>query len=223
MAGRVPLRCFVRCSIGALLFCAVPMAPAHAASVATAAPCALDVSSAARDQTVRLTFRQPGDATTAMVMLTRPAGDEGDAPKPGSVPVEKGVAIFSVPKVPLGAYQIAATLEPAPAGAQFCGPLQVQLAPPKGTLLRMFDFQPPVTYAVRTVTLPDPDKPNETRSASVVSMVVRGTGFVTDFPGDNQILVDHQLKPVQWRTEPCPPAQPVEHRSAEPRIVGYVT
>jgi hypothetical protein len=78
----------------AVLVCAGLVAPARA-EVAPAA-CTLNVTSAARDQPVKRTFRSAGDATTATAALTRSTvTDENDPPGPGAVTVEKGVATFT--------------------------------------------------------------------------------------------------------------------------------
>jgi hypothetical protein len=59
--------------------------------------------------------------------------------------VTENVALFTVPRLPLGDYNVSATLElagmPAPSGIN-CGPLVFHITPPAGARLALFDFQP---------------------------------------------------------------------------------
>jgi hypothetical protein len=131
-------------------------------------------------------------------MSHAPAAPE---PTPIRAQVTGGVFTFVVPHLPLGDYSIDVETDPD----NHCR-ARFQITPPPTAQLRLYEFQPSGTYAfTRAKWLSEQGTTAVERDTT--NLQLRGTGFLTDMPSDNRILIDGQEIAVKW-TAPsatCPP------------------
>ena len=200
----------VRCALTALLLLLVPLAAA-----AQTPPCGVVTpQQAARGEQIRVTFAG-GPFNRAHLTF---AGEERarGAREPSSIPeaavaLADGVGSLRVPDtLPLGGYRVEATLfndgaEPtAPAGGTqaTCTDGRLEVVTPATAQLRLFEFQPPGTYEVEPVDFPPAEGETKPTRRDTVRLTLRGTGFLTDIPADNKIIVNGGLIDVDWGA-PC--------------------
>ena len=191
------------------------------AGTAAADQCLLEPASAARGQEVRLKLENAG-VTLARIAV---AGKPGQPPTVVTAEIKNKEATFVVPRLPLGDYTVSATLSAAAAPAETaitCPPLILHVAPPAGSTLQVFEFQPGGTGSFKDLTWKNADDSNVT--TRVANLTIRGSGFITDpdFRDDNHILIDHEPRKVQWITTPCPAPGTNPPENQAPPIKAYL-
>ena len=121
-------------------------------------------------------------------------------PTPIRAQVVGGVFTFVVPQLPLGDYSIDVETDPD----NHCQ-ARFQITPSPTAQLRLYEFQPSGTYAfTRAKWLSEQGTTAVERETT--NLQLRGTGFLTDIPSDNRILIDGQEITVDWSAPTtCPP------------------
>jgi hypothetical protein len=179
---------FVRLAIGLTALFAFPSAPWAAEASCTS----LQPAAAERGATVRVTIANT-QAQRADVRL-KSQFQALVEPTPIQAQAVGGLVTFVVPSLPLGDYLIDVTTDAATDNrcqARF------QITPPSTARLRLYEFQPAGTYDfTRSKWLTERD--GTTVERYTTNLRLRGTGFLTDIPSDNHILIDGHEIAVDW-------------------------
>lgn len=176
-----------------------------AASWGAEASCAsLQPAAAERGATIRVTLANT-QAQRADVRLASHSNAGGNS-TPIQGQVVGGVFTFKVPQLPLGDYLIDVTTDAATDNR--CQ-TPFQITPPPTARLRLYEFQPSGTYDFTRAKWPSEQGTTEVERYTT-NLQLRGTGFITDLPSDNHILIDGKEIAVDWSQAgigegACPP------------------
>lgn len=182
-----------------MTLCAFPIA-SWAAEVSCTS---VQPEAAERGATVRITIPS-SQAQRAVVRFKIPSNGASE-PKPIESQILDGVVALVVPQLPLGDYLI-----DVEAGAERCN-ARFQITPPPTARLRLYEFQPAGSYDFVRAQWPSTPADSEKVERYTTNLSLRGSGFLTDLPSDNHVLIDGKEIAVAWSSSAainqgtCPP------------------
>lgn len=152
-------------------------------------PVKLSQNSVLRQGSVWITVQSPPRVTEGTVHLRGPRSVDS-AP----LPVKDGTLEYATPdNLPLGKYAVTLTL-----GKLNFAPCEaLRVVPALNWEPKLTSLDPEATYSTETVRLPD--EKGEKVHLKTVRMVLHGSGFISDPPEDNQIVLNGETQQVTWK------------------------